>query len=376
MDVFLGSRAWIEVSRKALRHNVEFLRSRLPETCRLMPAVKANGYGHGGVLVSRVLQELGVNAFCVATAQEGAELRQQGIAGEILVLGCTQPEDIPLLCKWDLIQTVVDRPYAQALQAYGHSISVHIAVDTGMHRLGERSDRLEDILAIYELENLRVEGLYTHLCVSDSLEPADVAYTKEQAAAFDAVVRAVKAHGHAVPKVHMQASYGILLHPELSGDYARVGIALYGLLSTREDTARWGEELIPALSLKTRVASIRTLYAGESAGYGLCYTAPTDRRIAALSIGYADGISRSLSCGKGAVLIRGRQAPIIGRICMDQTLVDVSDIPDAAPGDTAVLIGRSGMQEISACDLSEAAGTITNETLSSLGSRLERVLVD
>lgn len=376
MDAFLGSRAWIEVSRSALGNNVEFLRSRLPETCRLMPAVKANGYGHGGVLVSRMLQELGVDAFCVATAQEGAELRQQGIAGEILVLGCTQPEDFPLLCKWELIQTVVDYPYARSLHAYGRPVAVHIAVDTGMHRLGERSDRLEDILSIYELENLRVEGLYTHLCVSDSLEPADIAYTKAQAEAFDTVVRAVRDRGYAVPKVHMQASYGVLLHPELSGDYARVGIALYGLLSTREDTARWGGELTPALSLKTRVASIRTLYAGESAGYGLCYTAPADRRIAALSIGYADGISRSLSCGKGAVLIRGRRAPIIGRICMDQTLVDISDIPDAAPGDTAVLIGRSGEQEISACDLSEAAGTITNETLSSLGSRLERVLVD
>lgn len=376
MTPFLGGRAWIEVSRKALRHNVEYLRSRLQENCRLMPAVKANGYGHGGVLVARVLNELGVDAFCVASVQEGVELRQQGIAGEILVLGCTQPEDFSLLCKWNLIQTVVDYPYAKSLHAYGYPISVHIAVDTGMHRLGERSDNLEDILNIYRLKNLRVEGLYTHLCVSDSLEPEAQRYTRLQAEAFSAVVEAVRARGYKVPKLHMQASYGVLLHPELSGDYARVGIALYGLLSTKEDTARWGGELCPVLSLKTRVASIRTLYAGESAGYGLCYTAPVDRKIAALSIGYADGLSRSLSCGKGAVLIRGCRAPIIGRICMDQTLVDVSDIPDAVPGDTAVLIGASGTRSISACDLSEAAGTITNETLSSLGSRLERVLVE
>lgn len=376
MTPFLGGRAWIEVSRSALAHNVAYLRSRLPETCRLMPAVKANGYGHGGVLVARALNELGVDAFCVASAQEGVELRQQGIFGEILVLGCTQPEDFPLLCKWDLVQTVVDYPYAQLLHAYGRPLTVHIAVDTGMHRLGERSDHLSEILKIYELKNLRVEGLYTHLCVSDSLEPEALQYTKMQAKAFYAVVNAVQARGYAVPRLHMQASYGVLLHPELSGDYARVGIALYGLLSTGEDTARWGRELRPVLSLKTRVASIRTLYQGESAGYGLCYTAPTDRTIAALAIGYADGLSRSLSCGKGAVLIRGCRAPIIGRICMDQTLVDVSDIPDAVPGDSAVLIGASGGLTISACDLSRAAGTITNETLSGLGSRLERVLVE
>ena len=193
MTPFLGGRAWIEVSRSALAHNVAYLRSHLPETCRLMPAVKANGYGHGGVLVARALNELGVDAFCVASVQEGVELRQQGIFGEILVLGCTQPEDFPLLCKWDLIQTVVDYPYARSLHAYGRPMAVHIAVDTGMHRLGERSDHMAEILKIYELENLRVKGLYTHLCVSDSLDPEALSYTKMQAEAFDSVVAAVKA---------------------------------------------------------------------------------------------------------------------------------------------------------------------------------------
>ena len=145
------------------------------------------------------------------------------------------------------------------------------------------------------LENLRVEGIYTHLCVSDSLEPQAVAYTNSQAAEFAHVVQTLREQGFTVPKIHIQSSYGVLLHPELAGDYARVGIALYGLLSTRADTQRWGQALRPALSLKTRVASVRRLYAGENAGYGLAYTARTDRRIAALAIGYADGISRSLS---------------------------------------------------------------------------------
>ena len=376
MDTVLGGRAWIEVSREALRRNVEYLRSQLPKSCKLMPAVKANGYGHGGVLVARVLNELGVDAFCVASAQEGAELREQGIFGEILVLGCTQPEEFPLLLKWQLTQTVVDYPYALELNAYGRPVPVHIAVDTGMHRLGERSEHLEDIAKIFDLPNLQVAGMYTHLCVSDSLEPEAVAYTKGQREAFLRLARELQARGCEIPKLHMQASYGVLLHPECAGDYARVGIALYGVLSTKDDTRRWGGALSPVLTLKTRVASVRRLYAGEGAGYGLDYTDRTDRTIAALAIGYADGISRSLSGGKGAVLIRGRRVPIVGRICMDQMLVDVSEIPDVQAGDTAVLIGRDGGQEISACDLAEAAGTITNETLSQLGKRLERFLVD
>lgn len=376
MESVLGGRAWIELSRNALRHNVEYLRRQLPKDCRLMPAVKANGYGHGGVLVCRVLNEMGVDAFCVATAREGAELRQQGISGDILVLGCTQPEEFPLLRKWRLTQTVVDYPYALKLNGYGYPMPVHIAVDTGMHRLGERSEHLEDIMKMLRLENLRVEGIYTHLCVSDSLEPQAVAYTNSQAAEFAHVVQTLREQGFTVPKIHIQSSYGVLLHPELAGDYARVGIALYGLLSTRADTQRWGQALRPALSLKTRVASVRRLYAGESAGYGLAYTARTDRRIAALAIGYADGISRSLSGEKGFVLIRGRRAPIVGRVCMDQTLVDVSEIPEVQSGDTAVLVGRSGELEISACELAEAAGTITNETLCQLGARLERFLVE
>lgn len=376
MEPMQGGRAWIEVSRAALQHNVSYLQSKLPQDCRLMPAVKANGYGHGSVLVARTLNALGVDAFCVASAQEGAELREQGILGEILVLGCTQPEEFPLLLKWNLIQTVVDYPYALTLNAYGHPLPVHIAVDTGMHRLGERSEHISDILHMFHLENLRVEGMYTHLCVSDSLDKEAMAYTKGQADTFYEIVKELQARGVTVPKLHMQASYGVLLHPELSEDYARVGIALYGVLSTGEDTKKWGKKLRPVLSLKTRVSSVRRLYAGESAGYGLCYTAKTDRTIAALAIGYADGISRSLSCGNGAVLIRGRRAPIVGRVCMDQMLVDVSHIPEIEAGDTAVLIGRDGEQEIFAWELSDAVGTITNETLSQLGPRLERFLTE
>ena len=196
-----------------------------------------------------------------------------------------------------------------------------------------------------------------------------------QAAAFDRVICDLNKRGFNCGKIHLLSSYGLLQYPELAGDYARIGIALYGVLSQGTDMESCRINLRPVLSVKVRVALIKDLYAGETAGYGLGYRAESNRKIAVLSIGYADGIPRDLSCGKGRVLIAGSEAPIIGLICMDQMLVDVTDIPDAAAGDTAVLIGTSGSRKITACDLAEQTGTITNEVLSRLNIRLNRLMV-
>lgn len=367
-------RAWIELDRNALRHNVEVLRSALPKECRLMPAVKADAYGHGAVPVARELNRLGVDAFCVACASEGVQLRRARVKGEILVLGYTHPAQFALLSRFHLTQTVIDLDYARALNGFGQKLHVHIGVDTGMHRLGERSEHIDRICEIFRLENLIVDGLFTHLCAADTASPRDQEYTYTQARAFYCVAAELKKRGFPCPKLHLQSSYGVLNYPELAEDYARVGIALYGVLSTGADTQRLGADLRPVLSLKARVASVRPLYAGESAGYGLAFTADTDRTIAAVAIGYADGLPRALSCGVGSVLINGHRAPVIGRICMDQTLVDVTDIPGVRAGDTAVLIGASGGESISVCDLAGQAGTITNELLSRLGARLERIM--
>ena len=373
---FRRGRAWIELDRDALRQNVGTLRKRLPPGCELMPAVKADAYGHGAVLISRELERLGVGAFCVATAAEGAGLRENGIRGDILVLGYTHPKQFPLLVRCDLIQTVVDRPYAELLNGYGKKIRAHIAVDTGMHRLGERCENIDGICGMFRLCNLKIEGIYTHLCADDTASPEDKAFTLAQGQAFQRVLSQLKARGCGRPKAHLLASYGLVNYPELGGDYARVGIALYGMLGTRTDTGHCALPLRPVLSLKARVASVKTLRKGEAAGYGLQFVAPEDCRIAVLSIGYADGLPRALSCGVGKALIGGRDAPVAGRVCMDQTLVDVSGIPDVKAGDTAVLIGRSGGLEITACDLAEQAGTISNEILSRLGARLDREMTD
>ena len=367
-------RAWIELDMAALEHNVKTLRSLLPETCELMPAVKAEGYGHGAVLISRELNRLGVKAFCVASVSEGIQLRKAGIKGEILVLSYTHPRQFDLLRRYQLIQTVVDYPYAEELARYGKNLRVHIAVDTGMHRIGIPCDRMDEIEKVFGLGNLKVEGIFSHLCVSDSNDSRGIEFSKAQGKAFFQLVDALKEKGYECPKKHLAASGGVLNYPEFAGDYARVGIILYGVRSTLEALDRSQVLFRPVLSLKARVASVRELAAGESAGYGLAFVARRPTKLATITIGYADGLHRVLSGGRGTVLIRGHRAPIVGRVCMDQTLVDVTGIPDVQTQDVAVLIGRSGGQMLTAYEMAEAAGTITNEIFTSLGSRLTRTV--
>ncbi len=373
------TRAWIELDRAALRRNVEFLTSRLTEGCELMPAVKAEAYGHGAVLIAKELSRLGIQAFCVASAEEGITLRKNGIKGEILILGYTHPRLFPSLARWDLTQTVVDYSYARLLERYGKGISVQIGVDTGMHRLGERSEHsklIGQMFQMFRMGRISVKGIFTHLCAADTMGEQEQAFTKKQVERFYQVLEALQEQGIRCPKFHMQSSYGVLHYPELGGDYARIGIALYGVLSTKKDTEQWKEFLSPVLSLKARVATVKELGAGEAAGYGLQFVAGNPAKLAVLTIGYADGVPRSLGKGVGSVLIRGKRAPIAGLICMDQTLVDVTGIAGVRAGDEAVLIGRSGEEEIFAGDLAEQAGTITNEILSRLGARLERIVVE
>ena len=368
-------RAWIELDKENLYHNIAVLEKLLPPGCSFMPAVKANAYGHGAVLIAKALNRIGIDRFCAASVSEGIELRKGGVCGEILILGYTHPDNFPLLKKYNLIQTVVNYHYAGLLNEYGKPLRVHIKIDTGMHRLGERPEQIEAIARIFQMKNLRIESAFTHLCVSDRTAPEDKAYTEAQGKAFCQVISALREMGYSCPEVHLLASYGLINYPNLSGDHARIGIALYGVLSTRTDLQQCGLPLLPVLSVKVRIAAIKDLFAGEGVGYGLAYTAAENRKIAILPIGYADGIPRALSCGNGRVLINGYAAPIIGRICMDQTIIDITDIPTVNEGDIAVVIGKSGSAEITAYDIAEQAGTITNEVLSRLGSRLDRLIL-
>lgn len=369
------ARAWIEVDREHLQHNIEEFRKLLPPECELMPAVKANAYGHGAVEVAKELYYMGIRAFCVASVDEAVELRRSGIQGDILILGITPMEQIHLVHQYHLIQTVVDAAYAKDLNTYGKRLAVHIKIDTGMHRLGEWCEHIDSICQIYDCANLDVQGIYTHLCCAESESARDKEYTYRQYRKFMETIQELTMRGYHVGKRHILASSGLLHVAEFGGDYARLGIAMYGVCSNREESENCKVSLLPVMSVKSRVEVVKHLQTGESAGYDLQYTADSDRELAVLSIGYADGIPRSLSCGHGKVLIHDKEALIVGRICMDQMLVDVTGIEDVKCGDIATIMGSAGKKEITAYDLAEMEGTITNEILSRMGSRLNRIVV-
>lgn len=369
------SRAWIELDAAALRHNLAALGSLLPEGARLMPVVKANAYGHGDLEIARLCAGAGADAFAVATAAEGVRLRRGGVRGTILILGYSGPELASLLARYRLTQTVVSAGHARALDACGRRLAVHLKVDTGLHRLGIPWDDTQSLTAPYSCSHLRVTGVFTHLADTERLDEASQARTREQLRRFRAAVDGLRSAGHAPGTVHFQGSYGLLNYPGLPCGYARPGIALYGVLSAPGDATTAALPLRPVLSLRARVSQLHTLAAGEAAGYDGAYTAHRPTVLATLSIGYADGWPRTLSNGAGRVLLHGRTAPIVGLICMDQLLVDVTDMEGVAPGDTATLIGRDGDAVLTAEEAAQAAGTITNELLSRLGPRLERVVL-
>ncbi|AOY78015.1 alanine racemase [Clostridium formicaceticum] len=364
-------RAWLEIDLSNLKHNFLQLKDVLPKGCQVMAVVKANAYGHGDIQIAYELQTMGVNAFAVASLEEGIRLRKNGIKGCILILGYIYPEEINRVIKYDLTQTVIDYHYATVLNQYGKKIKVHIKIDTGMNRLGENFHHIDEITKIFQLPNLVIEGMYTHLCVADSQIRKDVAFTIQQVENFYKVVDYLKGLGYSSLKLHIQSSYGVLNYPEISCNYARLGIALYGLLSNEMDETKAKAKLRPVLSIKARISIIKTLKASETIGYGRQFVANTPMKIATVTLGYADGIPRNLI--RGHVLLRGVKVPIIGRICMDQLTIDVTNIPNVEQGDIVTMIGQEGKEKITAGEVAGQAGTITNELVSRLGSRLEKV---
>lgn len=372
-------RAYIEINLENLEHNVAVLKEAMPPRCELMAVVKAEAYGHGMCEIAVHLDRIGVCAFAVATADEGIRLRRCGVRGEILILGYTAPERAGELHKYKLTQTLIDYAYACRLNEQGCRVRVHVKIDTGMHRLGFDSGfydsdfHIKEIVDVFAMEHLDICGIYTHLCVADSLEEEDVLFTRQQIADFYSVLKRLKKKGIRIPKIHIQSSYGLLNYPELKCNYVRAGIALYGVLSAPNAQTRLQPDLRPVLSLKAKVVLLRSVPRGDSVGYGRTFVAERDSVIAILPVGYADGYPRSLSGQGGCVLINGGYAPVVGRICMDQLAVDVTDLADVEVGMTATLIGYDGSEKIAAPVVADDSGSITNELLSRLGSRLGRV---
>ncbi len=373
MSASAKGRAWLECDTKALLHNAQVLSDILPEGCELMAVIKADAYGHGADDAGRILSAAGIHCYAVATVSEAVELRKHGLKGTILILGYTAPQDFRLLTRYRLTQTVLDHFYAQQLSAVRGRVQVHIKVDTGMHRLGEDWQHIEDIAGIFSLPQLEVTGIYTHLSVSDSNDADDKEYTKQQLNHYFEIISSLRQMGINPAATHVHSSYGIINYPDVECKFARVGIALYGVKSSADDQPNFWPDVHPVLSLRARVAQVRTAHAGDTIGYGRDFEAHEDVSLAIIAIGYCDGIPRALSDGVGCVLINGKRAPIVGRVCMDQLTVNVSGLGEVRRGDIATLVGRDGESEIRCEELAGGCDTLTNEILSRIGKRLPKL---
>jgi alanine racemase len=337
-----------------------------------MPVVKANAYGHGAVAVARAALQAGADRLAVNRVAEGVELRQAGLQVPILVMGYCGPWEVPELLAHNLTPTLTEIETAQALNAAApHPWPVQLKIDTGMGRLGVLPhEALSFATALVNLPKLELEGAYTHFACADSPDPDDQAYTRWQFERFMVVLETLAAAGIRPPLRHAANSAATLYYPETHLDLVRVGIITYGLLPDANHPSPI--PLRPALSIRSRVARLRTLPAGSSISYGRTYTAPHEIQVALIPVGYGDGYHRALS-NRGAVLIRGQRAPIIGRVCMDQFMADVSNIPGVALGDEVVLLGRQAGEEISAEELGGWMGSINYEATTALLPRLPRV---
>ncbi|MCL2409727.1 MAG: serine racemase VanT catalytic subunit [Oscillospiraceae bacterium] len=364
-------RAWVEIDMSALRHNVSTIKGRLAPGCEIMAVVKADAYGHGAAEISSQLRQAGVNTFAVATVGEAIQLRESGLDSEILVMGCTSPQDAGLLAEHNLKQVVADGKHAKLLNETGSKLAIHIAIDTGMHRLGIEPDNMAEIEGIFACENLKVEGLATHFAAPDSLDESDIAFTRAQYDKFMDTVNALKGKGYNVGKLHMQSSYAVLNYPDFKCDFIRPGISLYGALHNASTAKNPG--LRPVLSLRARVAQVRWIKPGESVSYGRTFSTTRPMKIATVSIGYADGVPRQISGTGAQVLIHSQRALIIGRICMDMLMLDVTHIDHVGPLDIVTLIGRDVADEIRCEEFAMRADTITHDVLCRLGQRLPRI---
>jgi alanine racemase len=338
----------------------------------LSAVVKANGYGHGAAQVARAALAGGASRLAVAQPDEGVHLRRTGLSAPILVLGPTPLSLVASNVANDLATTVMRMDTAQALAsaaiARGVKATVHIEVDTGMGRNGLLPDEVIPFAqAVSTLSGLYLEGLWTHFATA---EEQDSSFTHHQLCVLLAVSSRLRESGVDIPLRHAANSAGTICHPDTHLDMVRCGLAIYGLYPG--DACRGAIALHPAMSLHSRVARLRTLPAGSPVSYGRSYTTAAPTMVAFMPIGYADGLRRALS-NHGSVLIRGQRAPLIGRICMDGCMADVSATAGVQEGDEAVFLGRQGQAEITADEMAGLIGTVSYEVVTGIGQRVPRV---
>lgn len=368
-------RVHADIDLDAVCHNMEEMRRLVHPHTKLMAVIKTDGYGHGAVPIARELEPLDyVYGYAVAAEEEGLALRTAGIKKPVLILGYTFPEQYEALLQAQITPAVFTLEAAELLSETAGRLHVtariHIKLDTGMGRVGFLvSEESADLIArIAKLPHIIMEGMFTHFARADE---RDKTSANRQLTEFLRMGEMLEERGVHIPLKHCSNSAGILDLPEANLDLVRAGITLYGLHPS-EEVHLERMDMRPVLSLKSRVAHVKTLPAGYGISYGSTYVTADERRIATIPVGYGDGYARSLS-NKGDVLIRGRRAPICGRVCMDQFMVDVTDIPGVCVGDDVTLVGADGEDHITLEELGEKSGRFNYEFACDLGKRIPRV---
>jgi alanine racemase len=371
----LCQRAWVEIDQAALAHNVRQLKKLLASKTQLMAVVKADAYGHGATMVARSALDAGAGGLCVATVQEGIQLREAGIEAPILLLGATNtPEQVRAIAYWQLQPTICTPQqalvFSETLSCLKKTLLVHLKLDTGMSRLGMPWQEARQFVELVKrLPYLEIKSVYSHLATADSLDPTVMRLQHQR---FEEAIAQLHTAGITPPRLHLANSAATLTDPALHYDLVRVGLALYGLYPAEH--LRGAIDLKPVMQVKARVTQVKTIPPGTGVSYGYQFIAERQMRLAVIGIGYADGIPRNLS-NKMTVLIRGKQVRQIGTITMDQLMLDVSEIPDLQTGEVVTLIGQDGDLSISADDWAQSLGTISWEILCSFKHRLPRVAV-
>lgn len=372
---------WVEIDLKALDHNIKEI-IKASGTSNVVGIVKADAYGHGSVRCAEVMRANGINRFAVATIEEALVLREAGFDEFIIILGYVPNECADIVMDNNLTIVVGSYGRAQRLSKYAEVRNEYIdcllAIDSGMGRIGYRIETSEekeaaknDIKKVNELDGIRIIGMFSHFSTSDE---ADSKYTLKQLNLFNDFYELLAGEGISLPWLSIANSAAIIDYPKAHFDAVRPGIILYGCYPS-EFVDKTKLDLKPVMSVKAFVANLKTVPAGTSISYGRKFITERESRIATISIGYADGYSRALS-GKVDILVKGKRAPVVGNICMDQCMVDVTDIPDVKYRDEVVIMGKSEGEEITAEELADKLGTINYEILCDFGMRLHKVYID
>ncbi len=362
-----------DIHLDAIRKNIETMRSCIPKGKKLLAVIKANAYGHGAIEVAKALDDLS-DYYGVACIDEAVELRNAGITKPILILGMTDDSLFDEVVRHDITQTIFTYEQAKSLSdaacALHKTAKLHIKIDTGMHRIGFPCVResIPEIKKIAGLPNLCMEGIFTHYFKADA---KDKTSAMKQLSDYTQMVRWLEEAGITFPIRHISNSAGIMEMPNDTYDMVRSGISTYGLYPS-EEMDRNACVLYPAMELKSRISYVKTVKAGETIGYGGTYTLAEDKRIATVSVGYADGYPRALS-NRGRMLVHGQYAPIVGRVCMDQTMIDVSHIPEVSVGDEVVLVGRQGENRIPVEELADMSASFNYEFVCDVNRRVPRI---